>query len=386
MAPPAWARSRRSRPRSRGGAARPGPGRPQRRRRRAAPTADLARLFAGAAGRPRRRARGACGRRPRRRRRAHPRGGLERPQPAAGWTRTPPPRRWSASARSSPPPDAGAGRRQAVAIGLCTSGSSGLPKVVELDWQGLLLNAGSFARAARYGEGDVVWCTTPLAHLYCFGAAVLGGLLSGATVLLTGSALGPGEFGRLAGRAPARLPALGALPLPALPGGSCARTRSWPAPGAPPSCIAAGEPVPPELVESWREVAGSGLRAHYGLTEGGQITLASGAAGEGVGRPLARRRGGGRRGRRDQGAAAGAPGQRLPDHRPGARPRRLVRDRRPRPPRRRRQPARDRARRPPPQRRRQEGRPGRDRGAPARLRRGRGLRRRRHRGPGRESG
>src|SRR6185295_19141518 len=68
------------------------------------------------------------------------------------------------------------------ALELCSSGSSGLPKVVELDWESLLLNAGSFAAAAGYSEDDVLWCTTPLAHLYCFGAGVLGGLLSGATV------------------------------------------------------------------------------------------------------------------------------------------------------------------------------------------------------------
>src|SRR5215218_3910781 len=51
---------------------------------------------------------------------------------------------------------AGRGPAGAVSIGLCTSGSSGLPKVVELDWEGLLLNAGSFARAAGYRAGDVV--------------------------------------------------------------------------------------------------------------------------------------------------------------------------------------------------------------------------------------
>src|SRR6185295_17123649 len=84
------------------------------------------------------------------------------------------------------------------ALGLCSSGSSGLPKVVELDWESLLLNAGSFAAAAGYSEDDVLWCTTPLAHLYCFGAGVLGGLLSGATVLLSGAAQEPDEFGALA--------------------------------------------------------------------------------------------------------------------------------------------------------------------------------------------
>ncbi|MGH2974666.1 MAG: AMP-binding protein, partial [Solirubrobacterales bacterium] len=56
------------------------------------------------------------------------------------------------------------------ALGLCSSGSSGLPKVVELEWESLLSNAASFAAAAGYGDDDVLWCTTPLAHLYCLGA------------------------------------------------------------------------------------------------------------------------------------------------------------------------------------------------------------------------
>ena len=79
-----------------------------------------------------------------------------------------------------------------LVLGLCSSGSSGLPKVVELEWESLLRNAGSFAAAAGYGEDDVLWCTTPLAHLYAFGAGVLGGLLNGATVLLSKGMLEPG--------------------------------------------------------------------------------------------------------------------------------------------------------------------------------------------------
>ncbi len=93
---------------------------------------------------------------------------------------------------------AGDAETREPAIGLCTSGSTGLPKVVELEWASLLRNAGSFAVAAGYQEDDVLWCTTPLAHLYCFGAGVLGGLLSGATVLLGKGMLEPEEFARVA--------------------------------------------------------------------------------------------------------------------------------------------------------------------------------------------
>jgi polyene macrolide polyketide synthase len=180
---------------------------------------------------------------------------------------------------------AGADPEATHALGLCTSGSSGLPKVVELDWESVLLNAHSFANVAGYDEGDVLWCTTPLAHLYCLGAGVLAGLLSGATVQLSEGMLGADEFAQIArDRRPTVL-----LSVPFLfrrylqfHRDDPTLAATWPVRG----CIAAGEPVPAELVSAWKEVTGSELQAHYGLTEGGQITLAGGGEGEGVGPPL----------------------------------------------------------------------------------------------------
>jgi len=170
-------------------------------------------------------------------------------------------------------------------IGLTTSGSSGLPKVVELDWESLQLNARAFAGAAGYGAGDVIWCTTPLAHLYCFGAGVLAGLLSGATVLLGGGILSPAEF---AATALAERPTV-LLSVPFLFRRYQAAFEADPELAAAWSvrcCVAAGEPVPADLIESWRRLSGVGLRSHYGLTEGGHVTLAGGRVEEGVGRPL----------------------------------------------------------------------------------------------------
>ncbi|HXS48454.1 MAG TPA: AMP-binding protein [Solirubrobacterales bacterium] len=197
-------------------------------------------------------------------------------------------------------------------LGLCTSGSSGLPKVVELDWESLLANATSFARAAAYGPADVLWCTTPLAHLYCLGAGVLGGLLSGSTILLGKGMLTPVEFERLA---VAEQPTV-LLSVPFLFRRYLQMLRE--APEIVPrlrlrSCIAAGEPVPPELVGAWREAAGVSLLAHYGLTEGGQITLAAGSTAEGVGRPL-----------EDVEVQIGGDGQVLVRRRPPARPYRVI--------------------------------------------------------------
>jgi len=170
------------------------------------------------------------------------------------------------------------------AIGLCSSGSSGLPKVVELEWESLLLNAGSFAAAAGYCEEDVLWCTTPLAHLYCLGAGVLGGLLGGATVLLGKGMLEAAEFAERAARGPTVLLSVPFLfnrylgLLAAEPGIAAGwRLRA---------AIAAGEPVSAQLIGDWRAATGVELLSHYGLTEGGQITLAAGGEEEGVGRPL----------------------------------------------------------------------------------------------------
>jgi acyl transferase domain-containing protein/non-ribosomal peptide synthetase component E (peptide arylation enzyme)/short-subunit dehydrogenase/D-arabinose 1-dehydrogenase-like Zn-dependent alcohol dehydrogenase/acyl carrier protein len=170
-------------------------------------------------------------------------------------------------------------------LGLCSSGSGGLPKVVELDWRSMLANAASFAVAAGYGPGDVLWCTTPLAHLYCFGAGVLGGLLSGATVLLSPGMLEPEKFAAIAARERPTLllsvPFLFRRYLGILEA-SPEIAAGWHLRAA----IAAGEPVATELIDAWRRLAGVELRSHYGLTEGGQVTLAAGDPAEGVGRPL----------------------------------------------------------------------------------------------------
>ncbi len=179
----------------------------------------------------------------------------------------------------------GADAGERPCVGLTTSGSSGLPKVVELGWESLLANAASFAAAAGYEAADTIWCTTPLAHLYGFGVGVLAGLLSGAMVLLGEGTMAPPRFAAtLREQRPTVL-----LSVPFLYRRYLAMLEQEPELAADWSlrcCIAAGEPVAPELVEAWRRRTGLGLRAHYGLTEGGHVTLASGGPGEGVGRPL----------------------------------------------------------------------------------------------------
>lgn len=176
------------------------------------------------------------------------------------------------------------GDRTAPALGLCTSGTTGLPQVVELDWDDVLDNARAFGQAAGFA-GDVIWCSTPLHHRYCLAAGVLGGLLSGATVLLTPGLLGPAEFARrlLAERVTVLLsvPFLYSWYVQELVR-EPATVQRW----SVRCCIAAGEPLPPDLARRWRDVTGLPLVAHYGSTEDGQITLGRGAPDEGVGLPL----------------------------------------------------------------------------------------------------
>jgi acyl-coenzyme A synthetase/AMP-(fatty) acid ligase len=115
---------------------------------------------------------------------------------------------------------------------------------------------------------------------------MLAGLLSGATVLLTDGVLGPVEFAAAARgeRATVLLsvPFLFRRYLEILRG-EPGLAKAW----SIRSCIAAGEPVRPDLIDAWRQLSGVRLRSHFGLTEGGHLTLASGEAEEGVGAPLA---------------------------------------------------------------------------------------------------
>jgi long-chain acyl-CoA synthetase len=172
-------------------------------------------------------------------------------------------------------------------LALCTSGTSGLPKVVPLDWRlDVLPNALAFAEAAGYREDDVIWCGTPLHHRYCLAAGVLGGLLSGATVLLMPGMLGPAEFGRRL--RDERVTVL--LSVPYLYGfyaQELARVPDDVRDLVLRRCVAAGEPLPTQVARAWQQATGLPLLSHLGRTEDGQLTLGRGEPDEGVGRPLA---------------------------------------------------------------------------------------------------
>jgi acyl-coenzyme A synthetase/AMP-(fatty) acid ligase len=170
-------------------------------------------------------------------------------------------------------------------VGLCTSGTNGLPRVVELDFDSAIANAATFAGAIGYGPRDTIWLTTPLAHLYGLFAGAIAGLLSGARTHVSSGALGPGEFADLlldeAVTVLLTVPFLARRFLEEL-----ARRPDVVRAAKLRATLAAGEAVPEELIAGWRAATATPLLAHYGLTEGGHITLASGEPGEGVGSPL----------------------------------------------------------------------------------------------------
>lgn len=169
-------------------------------------------------------------------------------------------------------------------VGLCTSGTTGLPTVVGTDWPDLLANARAFAVAAGVGAGDVVWCGTPMHHRYCFAAGLLGSLAVGATVVLT-PAVGPGDFvDRLLDEGVTVL-----LSVPYLYGWYLRQLEREPDLSARWSlrrCVAAGAPLPAETAARWRAATGLPLLSHYGSTEDGQISVGTGEPDEGVGQVL----------------------------------------------------------------------------------------------------
>jgi acyl-coenzyme A synthetase/AMP-(fatty) acid ligase len=175
-------------------------------------------------------------------------------------------------------------RSDAPMLALCTSGTTGMPKVVELAWPETLANALSFGTAAGFAD-EVIWCSTPLHHRYCLAAGVLAGLLTGSSVLLAPGGIGPDELSEqiLAEQVTTvmSVPFLFAHYVEEV-----ARRPELVAQWTVRRCISAGAPLPPEVAKRWEAVSGIPILPHYGSTEDGQVTLGRGHIDEGVGRPL----------------------------------------------------------------------------------------------------
>ncbi|MGW8486034.1 class I adenylate-forming enzyme family protein [Streptomyces sp. NPDC055886] len=155
-------------------------------------------------------------------------------------------------------------------IGLVTSGTGGLPKVVRKSWPVTLANSAAFAASAGYVPEDRMLCTTPLHHAYAFGAALLPALLTGATLVFAPHPPTPAALARALRESGAT--AMQTVPFLYRALLDCGERLD--APGLR-LCLSAGEPLPRELAGAWRERVGVPLRDQYGATEFGQIAFAS---------------------------------------------------------------------------------------------------------------
>jgi len=68
------------------------------------------------------------------------------------------------------------------ALVICTSGTTGTPKLVALPAEGLVTTARAIARDLKFGPGDIIAAATPLTYMYALMGAALSGLLAGAAV------------------------------------------------------------------------------------------------------------------------------------------------------------------------------------------------------------
>ncbi|MBU3867671.1 acyl--CoA ligase [Streptomyces sp. 4503] len=155
---------------------------------------------------------------------------------------------------------------QAPYLGLVTSGTGGLPKVVRKHWGATLANAEHFAGLAGYRGDDRILCTTPLHHAYAFGVAVLPALITGATLVFAPHPAAPATLARAV--RDSRATVVQSVPFLYRALLDCGEP---PVPSALRVCVSAGEPLSAELTDAWDAAVGVPLRDQYGATEFGQI-------------------------------------------------------------------------------------------------------------------
>lgn len=165
-----------------------------------------------------------------------------------------------------------------------TSGTSGQPKAVVhaqryLTGQALQATHWLDARA-----GEVLWCTASSGWSKSARNVFIAPWLKGATALIHDGRFDPDERLAIARREGVRVLCMAPTEYRVI----AKRSQLAPVPGLR-NCVAAGEALNAEIVETWREGTGLTIRDGYGQTETGQITAApaDGSAPAGsMGRPL----------------------------------------------------------------------------------------------------
>jgi acyl-coenzyme A synthetase/AMP-(fatty) acid ligase len=165
------------------------------------------------------------------------------------------------------------------ALALATSGVTGRAKVAQREWQAVAASAESLAEAIELSPDDVLLCTTPLHHAYSFVAGLVGCLLRGATYVAPPTPTTPAILAELSVR-------YGVTILFSVPVLYRWYLESTPLTRPPRLAVSAGERLPSELLEGWRELYAQELCNHYGSTELGMLTLELGGEPGSVGWPL----------------------------------------------------------------------------------------------------
>jgi acyl-CoA synthetase (AMP-forming)/AMP-acid ligase II len=175
---------------------------------------------------------------------------------------------------AAPGPDA------VPALCLTTSGTTGLPKVLALDWPTTLHIAQNFVQTCGLTGDDTVLGTTPITHSYGLCVGVFGSLCTGSTLALCPPPVTAGSI--YASVRAHDVTVIQSVPfyyklLLSCPSDALARVRL---------CISGGEVLSSALRRDWRACFRSVLANHYGASEIGQVGLEVDDVMGSIGRPI----------------------------------------------------------------------------------------------------
>lgn len=158
-----------------------------------------------------------------------------------------------------------AGRSKNPVVCLLTSGVTGRPKVVAVDWLSCTTVAHTCLRSMGITDSDTVLCTTPIAYSYGLCVGIIGPLSCGSTSVLPKTTLTALSLQQTVNSR--QITVLQSVPfyyrlvmslgigLPGVRFGICA-----------------GEPLPADLAIAWANRGLPPLYNHYGASEVGQIS------------------------------------------------------------------------------------------------------------------
>jgi len=153
-----------------------------------------------------------------------------------------------------------------------SSGTTGLPKGVELTHANLVTNVYQFmapGEMATYTESDTALCVLPLYHIYGLNVVLNPILMMGATLLLMPRFDLPRLIGLLRDERPTFLPLV-----PPLMNALCqaAEQGAFPLDHSVRYVKSGAAPLPPEMAKRFTSLTGIKVRQGYGMTEAAPVT------------------------------------------------------------------------------------------------------------------